>query len=302
MADHAFEKARAVGHARFPGSTGNADRHDPEAAMTIPDTAADPEQSKPIAAILRYPGSKWSIAGRIINEFTDHYHYVEPYFGSGAVFFSKNPSGHELINDMNGQVVNLFRTLRDRTDDLAWMLEATPWSREEYDISDRPTGDGLEDARRFVVRCWQAHASDLAKKTGWKNRGSIQRAGGMSLRWQRVPRQLREVAWRLQDAEIENRPALDVIARFATPDTLIYADPPYMHAVRTQRMYAEEMSETDHVDLLDVLDRHPGTVVLSGYENDLYTERLAKWRRVAITPPKVEKAARRTEVLWIKEP
>ena len=76
------------------------------------------EVPKRQSAALRYPGSKWSLAQEIVGLFGSHYHYVEPYFGSGAVFFSKPVSPHELINDMNGLVVNFFRVLRDQTDDL----------------------------------------------------------------------------------------------------------------------------------------------------------------------------------------
>lgn len=252
------------------------------------------------SAALRYPGSKWSLAGVIVSHFEEHYHYVEPYFGSGAVFFTKEPSGHELINDSHSLVVNFFRVLRDRTDELLFALETTPWSREEYDQSHLVTGDELEDARRFVTRVWQAHASDLAKKTGWKNRGSRQRAGGMSLRWQKVPGELAELARRLKDAEIENRPAIEVIRRFATPDTLIYADPPYLMETRTQKMYASEMSVEEHIEMLDTLVAHPGPAVISGYANQLYDEKLADWKRVLVKPPKVEKAAKRMEVLWVK--
>ena len=273
--------------------------------MTISDDRLELFQTESIRAsrqpaALRYPGAKWSIASRTVAEFQPHYHYLEPFFGSGAVFFTKDPSGHEVINDSNGMVVNMFRVLRERSDELAWALEATPWSREEYDLSHIQTGDPLEDARRFVVRCWQAHASDLAKKTGWKNRGVRQRAGGMSLRWQRVPEELRTVAWRLADAEIEHRPALDVIRRFSAEDCLIYADPPYLHSVRTQKMYGEEMTEQEHVELLEALLAHRGPVVLSGYANELYSEMLSDWRQVLISPPKVEKAAERTEVLYVK--
>lgn len=270
--------------------------------MAIEDalTLFDVPTQAPRAAALRYPGAKWSIAPKIVAQFPAHYHYVEPFFGSGAVFFSKSGSGHELINDLNGLAINMFRMLRDRTEDLVWALEATPWSRQEYDESHIVTGDELEDARRFVVRCWQAHASDLAKKTGWKNRGSRQRAGGMSIRWQKVPEQLRTVAMRLQDAEIESRPALEVIRRFNTTDTLIYADPPYLPSTRTQKMYGEEMTEQEHVELLELLVAHTGTVVLSGYANELYNSILKGWEQVEISPPKVEKGAARVEVLYIK--
>lgn len=251
-------------------------------------------------ASLRYPGAKWSLASKIADYFPPHYHYVEPFFGSGAVFFSKHPSPHELVNDLSGTVVNFFRVLRNQTDELLWKLELTPWSREEYDQSDSPSGDEIEDARRFVVRIWQAHASDLAKKTGWKNRGSSQRARGMSDRWSRVPAELELLSERLQHAEIENRPALQVIGRFSTEDTLIYADPPYLPSTRTQKMYDEEMTQADHVELLDALVAHKGPVVLSGYSNELYESTLHSWERVELKAPKVEAGASRTEILWVK--
>jgi len=253
------------------------------------------------SAALRYPGSKWSLAQEIVGLFGEHYHYIEPYFGSGAVFFSKPVSPHELINDVNSLVVNFFRVLRERTDELLFSLEATPWSREEYNHSHVQTGDSLEDARRFITRIWQAHASDLAKKTGWKNRGSKQPARGMSVRWQRVPSELADLAIRLKDAEIENRPAIEVMQRFATKDTLIYADPPYLMETRTQKMYAYEMSVDDHLEMLDTLKAHPGPVVISGYENSLYEKHLRRWKKIVVKPPKVEKQAARMEVLWVKQ-
>lgn len=252
------------------------------------------------AAALRYPGAKWSLANTIASHFGPHFHYIEPYFGSGAVFFSKAPSSHEVINDLNGQVVNLWKVLRDQTEDLCWALETTPWSRAEYNASDQLTGEPVEDARRFVVRVWQAHASDLAKKTGWKNRGVHQRAGGMSHRWQKVPNQLRTLAWRLSDAEIESRDALSVVRRFNGPDVLIYADPPYLHETRTQHMYAEEVDVAHHVQLLQALQAHTGPAALSGYANELYDDTLSGWTRITMKPPKVEKGAARSEILWVK--
>lgn len=259
-----------------------------------------PKRRQTRSASLRYPGSKWSLASTIVEQFSDHYHYVEPYFGSGAVFFTKEESPHELLNDLNESVVRFFRVLRDHTDELLWSIETTPWSRSEYDQSHIETGEDLEDARRFIVRIWQAHASDLAKKTGWKNRGSSQRARGMSDRWNRVPDELKLMAERLKNAEIEMRPALQVIKRFSTPDTLIYADPPYLPETRTQKMYAQEMTREDHIEMLEALAVHKGSCVLSGYANPLYDEMLAGWERIEVKAPKVEAGAARTEVLWVK--
>jgi DNA adenine methylase len=253
-----------------------------------------------LPAVMRYPGAKWSLAPTIISHFPPHFHYVEPFFGSGAVFFTKDPVPHEVINDRSSQVTNLFTVLRDQPDDLCWKLETTPWARDEYVISDVQTGDPLEDARRFVVRCWQAHASDLYKKTGWRSRGGKQRAGGMSQRWQKVPDQLRALALRLRDAEIENRDGIEVIERHAGPDVLIYADPPYPAAVRTQHTYAHEMDDAAHLRLLKALRNHPGPVVLSSYANEMYDEALGSWQRIELKAIKVEKGNPRTEVLWIK--
>jgi DNA adenine methylase len=266
--------------------------------------ASAPATRKPAVApaVLRYPGAKWSLAELIVRQFQPHFHYIEPFFGSGAVFFAKPPVPHEVINDRNSQVANMFTVLRDTPEDLCWALETTPWSRDEYDQSPVLTGDALEDARRFVVRCWQAHASDLAKKTGWKNRGPSQRAGGMSHRWAKVPAQLQALAFRLKDAEIENREALEVIKRHAAEDCLIYADPPYPHSVRTQTMYAHEMTDDEHLVLLAALREHPGPVVVSGYANPMYDDALGDWERVTTKPPKVEKQAPRIEVLWVKPP
>ncbi len=265
-----------------------------------PSDEPTPKVKVPTPAVLRYPGSKWSLADLIVGQFQPYYHYVEPFFGSGAVFFSKPRSPHEVINDQNSQVTNMFTVLRDRSDELCWALEMTPWSRDEYNQSHIQTGDPLEDARRFVVRIWQAHASDLAKKTGWKNRGPSQRASGMSHRWNKIPAQLQTLALRLKDAEIENREALEVIERHSSTDCLIYADPPYPHSVRTQTMYGNEMTDEDHLLLLKALRRHPGPVVISGYANPMYDESLVGWKRIAVKPPKVEKQASRIEVLWVK--
>lgn len=250
-------------------------------------------------ALLRYPGSKWSSAGRVIELFGDHFHYAEPYFGSGAVFFSKPASGHEVINDINGDVVNFWRVLRDSTEELCWALETTPWARQELEASRAPSDDPVEAARRFAVRAWQSRASDMSKAVGWRSRGSKQRAGGMSDRWRKLPDQLRAVAWRLSDAEIEHQDALRVIERHNTPDTLLYLDPPYVFdTARTQTLYANEADNDHHEKMLELALIHTGQVVISGYDSDLYNDLLSEWRKVEFNPGKVESGAKRTEVLW----
>ena len=125
-----------------------------------------------LKSVLKYPGSKWAQAHWIISFFPQHRTYVEPYFGGGAVFFTMKPSEYEVINDKSGSVINLFKVIREHGDELAQAIEYTPWSREEYYAAYALSGDEIEDARRFLVRCWQAHGTRLNQRTGWRNRGS----------------------------------------------------------------------------------------------------------------------------------
>lgn len=129
-----------------------------------------------IKPILKYPGAKWSIADWIIGHFPAHAHYVEPFFGSGAVFFNKAPAKHEVINDLSGDVVNLFRVIRDDGERLAALIEMTPWAREEYELSYQPCEDAVERARRFVVQAYQGHGSIGASASGSWSRGRLDRS------------------------------------------------------------------------------------------------------------------------------
>ena len=118
--------------------------------------------SNNITTFMRWPGSKWRIADWIIAHFPDdHGVYCEPFFGSGAVFFRKMPSGTETINDIDGNVVNLFRVIRDAADDLCKKIEMTPYARAEYRASfDLSCDDDIERARRF----WSEYGRAMAVK------------------------------------------------------------------------------------------------------------------------------------------
>jgi len=106
------------------------------------------------------------------------------------------------------------------------------------------------------------------------------------------------VANRLKNVQLEQQPAIQLIQRYKRPDVLIYADPPYLLSTRSGRMYRHEMTDADHAELLDVLDDHPGPVLLSGYANPLYDERLKHWQREE-KRVLAEAGLVRTEVLWI---
>lgn len=235
-----------------------------------------------------------------------HIGYVEPYLGSGAVFFNKPKSPIETIADIDGNVVRFFKTCREHPEELAYAVSMTPWSREEFlncDFCGESVND-VEAARQFAVRCWQAFGARLGDKTGWRNTvGRDKRHGPDNpTMWKRMPEVITQVADRLRDAQIENRPALEVIEHNNGPEILIYADPPYVKSTRTLNgdQYRFEMTDDDHVRLLDVLKKHSGMVMLSGYDCEMYRDMLAGWRMECIRT-KAERGVPRTECLWMNE-
>lgn len=125
--------------------------------------------------VLKYPGSKWKIADKIISLIPEHHTYVEPFFGSGAVFFKKQPSDIETINDLDNDVVNLFRCIREDSERLARIIMTIPYSRQEYEnqfsenIGDIQT-EPYERAVSFLIKCWQGYGFRTnGYKSGWKN-------------------------------------------------------------------------------------------------------------------------------------
>lgn len=257
--------------------------------------------------VLSYSGAKWKLAPWVLAHLPSaHATYVEPFFGSGAVYFNKPPVRNEYLNDLSGEIVNFFQVLRDRRDVLLAALELTPWSRAEYELAFEPTTDPVERARRLAVRQWQAVGGrDNGRyASGWRHNGP--RGGGgtgsndVCGLWQRLPERLSAAAVRLRGSQIECRPALEVINKINAPDVLVYADPPYLGSTRDwQTYYREEMlGEVEHLELLDALDEHSGMVVLSGYASTLYDDRLAHWARVT-REAQTEAGQSRTEVLWL---
>lgn len=257
-------------------------------------------------AILRYPGAKWRDADWVVRHFPPHARYVEPFCGSAGVFFNKSPARHEVLNDIESDLVSFFRVLRDEPSEFMRRLELTPWSREEYQASSEAPGpsDRVDRALRFYVRAWQGHGNKglLCGGSGWRHAGvaSVDNRS-TSIIWKQLPSRIAAVVDRLRDAEIENIPALDIIRRYDTPETLLYIDPPYPMSTRNNRkLYRHEMTDADHIELLDALCAHQGMVVISSYESALYTARLRGWQCVRMETL-AEKAAVRTEVLWLNE-
>lgn len=252
--------------------------------------------------ILKWPGGKSSIAEWITGYIPTLEHYVEPFFGGGAIFFalSQRPK-HSVLNDLDGEVVNLFRMMRNHGDALAEQIAATPWSREEYERSFETADNDMERARRFMVMLWQSHnaAGPIRRNArGWKHQAASAMFVPLPRTWRTVPERVLECMAMLADCEIECKPAVEVIKGHQSPDAVIYADPPYPMSTRSGQLYVHEMTDEQHTELLAALNSHTGPVILSGYDCELYNDQLKRWMRKE-KQMLAEKGQKRTEVLWL---
>lgn len=248
--------------------------------------------------VLKYPGAKNRIAEWICSYIPEHKVYLEPFFGSGAVFFNKIPARIETINDLDGNVVNYFRVLREKPEELCRALELTPFAREEYRscIFDENDTD-VERARKFAVRCWQGFGYSNLYMNGFRSSQSGT-SPHTTKEWRALPERLRQASERLQNAQIENLPAMEILERYNTEDIFIYADPPYLHGTRKNYLYKHEMEDNEHIQLLKKLAEHPGKVMISGYDNELYNGILAGWNKEQ-KKTQAEKGLSRIETIWM---
>ncbi|MBL1226593.1 DNA adenine methylase [Enterococcus sp. BWR-S5] len=246
--------------------------------------------------ILNYPGSKWRLADIIIENMPPHTTYIEPFFGSGAVFFSKEASTVETINDLNERVYNFFKVCREQPEQLAKLVYLTPHSRQEQQLSDKEGGNELENARKFLVQSWQTVGGVQRHKSGW--RSNIDKMGGKLHEWNEIPERVLAVAERLKHAQIENQDAVKLLQRYSRKDVFAYVDPPYLLSTRKGRYYETDMEDEQQPELLEVLRDFKGKFILSGYDNELYNDILKDCYKVYINA-QAEAGQSRTEVLWM---
>jgi DNA adenine methylase len=262
-----------------------------------------------------YFGGKTAIAGQIAALLPAHEHYVEPFAGSLAVLLAKKPSPMETINDLDGDLMHFWRTLRDDPEGLERVCALTPHSRAEYLQSyDLDGTEGIERARRIWVRLTQGRGRSM-RRTGWRYyvnpRGS---SSSMPDYLEAYTTRTAAAAARLAAVSLECKPALELIVQYGQHDgVLIYADPPYLGCVRNPRANragsgreysAEMLTEDQHRELADALLEACAVVVLSGYDSPLYQDLYAAWHRVEIPTFNGNGTGDRSrvEVLWSNRP
>jgi DNA adenine methylase len=253
-------------------------------------------------------GGKYSHLSWLLPLLPKANHYCEPFGGSAAVLINRDPSPVETYNDIDGEVVNFFRVLREQRDELIEAIGLTPFSREEFVIAIEEPVDGLsnlERARRFYVRARQARTglAQTASPGRWAACRNTSRRGmgGAVSRWLGSSQDLVEIAARLIRVQIDHRPAVDVIRAYDSPDTLFYCDPPYPHESRgDNKAYRFEMHDNEHICLATLLHEIKGRVAISGYRCGLMNDLYGDWRRIDADPSLCHSVkGERQESLWI---
>lgn len=252
-------------------------------------------------AIFKYPGSKWSIANWIISFFPEHHSYLEPFLGSGAVLFNKPRSNIETVNDLDGNVVNLFEWIKKDPERLAHEIYWTPYSRQIYEEAFATVPeDSLQKAVNFYIRLNMGHGFRTSgEKVGWKNDVQGRERSYASNDWCNLPEKIIQAAERLRGVQIECMPAVELMKRFNNKKVLIYLDPPYMPGTRHGKQYRYEMfDEKSHEELLETAKSHKGYVIISGYDTDLYNDMLSDWHKEETTCYS-QVCSKKREVLWM---
>ncbi|WP_196010580.1 DNA adenine methylase [Citrobacter amalonaticus] len=257
---------------------------------------------------IRYHGGKFRLSNWIISHFPEHRCYVEPFGGGASVLLRKEPSEAEVYNDLDEDIVNLFRVLRDEVQSkkLIELCALTPYSREEFYRAYQPTDDHTERARRTVVRAAMGFGSAGATKgtTGFRLDTKRNSATAQAI-FARQPDNLAAVASRFAGVLVENRDAIQCMRDHDTASTLHFVDPPYVHDTRVNvarnSAYRFEMTNNEHSALLSSLKELSGMVIVCGYDSDLYNDSLSSWKRVSRTTSANghSGSVQRTECLWI---
>lgn len=258
--------------------------------------------------VLRYHGGKFRLAPRLIQLFPDHRIYTEAYGGGASVLMLKPRSYSEIYNDLDGEVVNVFRVLQNRgkAARLQDLLRVTPFARVEFELSYKHSRSEVERARRTIIRAFMGWGSDSVSRTkstqsGFNTRISSTMSTGFrwnsnrsnttaATDWKVWPNQVPAFVERLQGVTIENREAKEIMAKMDREDCLHYVDPPYPFSERRKgngsmpdHRYRWEMTDRQHCELSQLLHSLRGMVIISSYPGPLYERLYRGWKKVCWT-------------------
>lgn len=257
---------------------------------------------------LKWHGGKSYLAKWIISNFPSrdiYTHYNEAFAGGLSVLFAHDPTNKsESVNDLNKELTNFWNVLREYPATFYNYLELTPLSQIDWEAVKENTDSNIWRAVRFFIKYRQSRqglGKDYATPTTRTRRGMNENVSA----WLSAIDGLREAHERLIRVEIRNMPAIEFIKQYDHPKALFYLDPPYLHSTRSSRNeYECEMTEFDHLELLNTLYTIEGKFILSGYDNELYNFWYKpKFRRVQIEIDNKASSAKiketKVECLWM---
>ena len=199
------------------------------------------------------------------------------------MLLQKPRSQSEVYNDLDEDIVNFFRVLRNPVlaAELCEQLELLPYSRVEFEAAQVVDGDSeVTRARKLATRAQMGFGSGGASKSSTGFRSDSKREYGTAAgNWRDYPSRLPEIVDRLRGVMLECLPAVDCMEKHDHPEALFFLDPPYLHSTRELRgkVYRHEMDDADHIELCEKIAGLQGSVILCGYENDLYNDYFSTW-------------------------
>lgn len=250
-----------------------------------------------LSSPIKWHGGKFYMANLIHGLMPRHMHYVEPFAGSLAVLFRRDPNDKtlwldpekgvsELVNDLNGDLTNFWRVLRDeqKFERFKRIIEAVPFSQPEFEDAQEQlllTTDKVEKAVCFFILARQSRAGSLKNFTPITRNRTRRLMNNEVSAWLNAVDKLPEVHKRLKRVLIFRKPAVEVVKSQDSEGTLFYLDPPYPKETRiaTEAYGQFEMSDDDHLELLKTITKVKGKVIISTYPNKMYTEMLGDWHR-----------------------
>jgi DNA adenine methylase len=226
--------------------------------------------------IAKYYGGKFNMVKFLLEFVPPHKVYVEVFGGSGALLFAKEPSKLEVFNDIDSEVVNFFRVLRDKRKfkEFYRQVSLVPYSREEFFnfLKTLDKGNEIERAVKFFVCVKQAFGG-LLRGTTWSYSKKTNKEVSAYLN---AIENLPQVVERLRRVQIENRDYKKIFEIYDSEETFFYCDPPYVKDGRKSYYnYRYEFTLEDHREFVERVLKLKGMVLISGYEHPIY-ERLEK--------------------------
>jgi DNA adenine methylase len=210
-----------------------------------------------MAGPLSYIGGKNRLAKQVIEIFPKHTTYVEAFAGGAQVFFHKKPSKVEVLNDLDGEIVNFFRICQAHHEELIRYFRFALVSRKWFDLLkgiDPATLTDIQRAARYLYLLKNCFASLVRNPTYHRN---VVQPPGFNL--ERLPELIQNAHKRLERVQIECASYDEILTRFDRPTTLFYLDPPYFG----RKLYRYNFTTADFEKLAERLGKLRGKFVLS---------------------------------------